>query len=88
MERIWGMIMENKINVEIFGTKYPLKSDLDTAYMKKLSSIVDEHMRVIAKKNQYLPENRIGVLAALELADAYLKLKKDYDDLMDIFEDK
>ncbi|MDQ0202690.1 cell division protein ZapA [Pectinatus haikarae] len=78
--------MENKLTIDIYGEQYPIKGDVDIEYMKELADLVDAKMRELVKKNQYLPIQRIGVLAALHLADDYSRLKKDYDDLIKLLD--
>ncbi len=79
--------MENKLTIEIYGEQYPIKGDVDIEYMKKLAAIVDKKIRELVKQNQYLPVQRIGVLAALHIADDYFQLQKDYDELVKLLED-
>jgi cell division protein ZapA len=79
---------KNKVTVEIFGETYALKGDMDVEYVKKLAKMVDVQMRAIAKSNHRLPIAKIAVLAALNLSDEYLKLEKDYKQLIDMFKDE
>ena len=44
-------------------------------------------MRDVAKKTRSFSGTKIGVLAALQLADEYYKLKKDYDELLALLEE-
>ena len=80
--------MENKLTIEIYGEQYPIKGDVDIEYMRELADMVDNKMRKLVKKNQYLPIQRIGVLTALPIAEDYFQLKKDYDELIKLLEDK
>ena len=50
--------------------------------------MVDDHMQGIARKTRTFTGSRIGVLAALELADEYCQLKKDYDELLELLDEK
>lgn len=74
--------MKSKITVNIFGERYSLVTDFDAEYIEKLAQTVDKNMRDVAKKTNDFSGNRIGVLAALQIADEYHKLKRDYDELM------
>lgn len=76
-----------KVVVEIFGETYKLKTDGDPQYLMELAKLVDEKMREISQKAKIFSGGKIGVLAALELADEYSQLKKDYDELMALFDD-
>jgi cell division protein ZapA len=79
---------QKKVTVEIFGETYRFRTDGDPAYVKQLAGIVDKDMRAAAQKACTFSGNKIGVLAALQLADDYCKLKKDYDELVELLEDK
>ena len=79
---------DNKLVVDIFGESYPLKVTSDPEYVKKLAKIVDGEMRTIAKRTRSFSNTRIGVLAALEIADSYLQMKKDYEELAALIEKK
>ena len=77
-----------RITVEIFGDTYPLKTDGDTEHIKKIAAMVDKRMKGVAQRTRTFSGNRISVLAALEIADEYEKLKRDYDDLLKLLEEK
>ncbi len=75
-----------KISVDIFGTKYSLRTDSDPEYVHKLGQMVDERMRKVSLATHSFSGMHIGVLTALELADEYCKLKKQYDDLLELMD--
>ena len=78
---------KNKVIVEIFGETYPLRSDAGADYVRTLAKMVDDKMRDVATKTRSFSGNKIGVLAALQIADEYFKLKKDYDELLALLEE-
>lgn len=80
--------VSNRVVVDIFGEQYPLKSDADVAYIQKLAVMVDTQMRHVAQASGSLSGMRIGILAALQIADRYLQLKKDYDELLALINEK
>ena len=79
---------DKKISVEIFGEKYPLKTDDDPAYIQKLAGMVDKKMREVSQRTRTFAGNKIGVMAALELADECCQLQKAYDDMMELLAEK
>ena len=79
---------KSKVTVEILGETYALKGDADAGYIIKLAQLVDRRMKVVAKGNPQLPPAKITVLAALNLADDYLRLEQDYQQLMQILKDQ
>ena len=80
--------MNNKVTVEIWGVKYPLRytKDSDINDIQEAAKIVDENIRLIAKQNQYLPPDRVAILTALQLAEQLIRLKKDYNEFWDILD--
>ena len=77
-----------KVNVEIFGDTYPFKTDGDPEELRRLAAVVDERMKTAAKMTRSLDTRKIAVLAALQMASEYADLKKDYDELVQLLEDK
>ncbi|MBQ7516433.1 MAG: cell division protein ZapA [Schwartzia sp.] len=82
------MCVEKKVMVEIFGEQYPLITDGDEAHIRRLAAIVDQKVREIARKSTNLSGQRLGVLAALQIAEEYSQMKKDYDDLVAMLDRK
>ena len=80
--------MKNKITVDIFGEQYPLVTDSDIEHVKKLAEMVDFNMRDVANKTRSFSGNKISVLAALQIADEYYRLKNDYDELLNLIKSK
>jgi len=74
--------------VEIFGTTYNLKTDSDPNHLKRCAKMVDQHMKSISTRTRSFSGPHIGILAALELAEEYFKLKKDYDELLALLAEK
>lgn len=77
-----------KVVVEILGDTYPFRTDGDPAELKKLAAFVDSHMKAAAQKTRSLNGQRIAVLTAMEIAEQYFQLKKDYDELVELLEEK
>ena len=77
-----------KVSVEIFGDTYPIKSDNDPEYVRMLANMVDQRMKSVAKRTRTIHGTRISVMAALEIADEYCRLKKDYDEMIALLEEK
>ncbi|MGI6145292.1 MAG: cell division protein ZapA [Peptococcia bacterium] len=73
---------KNKLNVTIFNEQYVIKGEADQAYIEKVASYVDNKMEQIAEMNEMLSAKQIAVLVALNLADEYLQLRHDYDELI------
>ncbi len=68
------------VRVEIYDQAYNLRGS-DPQYIFKLSEYVDTKMRAVAEQTQTVDSLRLAVLAALNIADEYMVLKRKYDAL-------
>lgn len=66
------------IRVEIYDQTYNLRGS-DGEYIQMLASIVDAKMRAVAEHTSTVDSLRVAVLAALNIADEYITLKKKYE---------
>ena len=66
------------IRVEIYDQSYNLRGS-DAEYIQKLAEIVDGKMRAVAEHTATVDSLRVAVLAALNIADEFLALKKKYE---------
>ena len=77
----------NKVVVDIYGKKYPLKNVNNVDEIVLAARNIDEEMKKIAAKNQYLTPDRVAVLAALTVSAKFIELKADYDEIWHILEE-
>src|SRR6516225_8656851 len=68
------------VRVEIYDQTYQLRGS-DPEYIGQLAEYVDTKMRVIAQSASTVDSLRVAVLAALNIADEYLVLKRKYDSI-------
>src|SRR5579863_5770300 len=66
------------VRVEIFDQGYNLRGT-DPEYILKLAELVDSKMRAVAEQTHTVDTARLAVLAALNIADEYLLLKRNQD---------
>ena len=71
----------NRVEIEICGEKYVLKGNESIEYMKKLAHYVDKMMKDISNRNFKMPLNKVAILTALNIADEYHKIRKEYETL-------
>ena len=64
------------VTVEILGQRYPIRSSLDTSYVTELASYVDQKMQAAADRIAGGDSLRVAVLAALNIADEYFRLRQ------------
>ena len=75
-----------RVEVEIFGEVYRLRTE-DPDGLSKLVRMVDSTMKTIAQNTRTFAGSRIAVLAALKIAEDYVQLKKDYDELIQLLDE-
>ena len=68
----------SSVRVEIFDQAYNLRGT-DPDYIFKLAEFVDTKMRSVAEQTSTVDSMRLAVLAALNIADEYLVLRRKYD---------
>ena len=75
-----------RVTIEIFDDIYRLKTD-DPETLKKSAQMVNATMRLMSKNTRTFIGSRLAVLSALKIAEDYLQLKKDYDELLALLEE-
>lgn len=64
------------MKVTIFGREYSILSDVDPDYIIKAASYLDSRMREVAENFPNISENRVAVLAALNITDELFRSDK------------
>lgn len=77
-----------KVTVEIFGETYALKGDGESERVKRVAAMLDQRMKLIARANSRLSPAKIAVLAALNIADDFLRLEQDYQQLVQMLKEE
>lgn len=62
------------VTVEVFGGQYPVRSNLNAAYVKRIAEYVDRKMHAAADQTRGGDTVRIAVLTALNIADEHFRL--------------
>lgn len=66
--------------VEIFGREYKIKGVADEAYILEVAKFVDEKMREVAQGTSLPSQDRIAILAALNIADQMFQQQRKMSD--------
>jgi cell division protein ZapA len=72
------MADETVVNINILGSDYKIKGDSDQEHIKSVASFVDLKMRELV--GQGVSPKKIAILAALNIADEYLKYQGSIKD--------
>ena len=76
------------IQVEIYGQRYLLSGHEDTGYVESLAAHVDRKMRELAMTTPTVDSLKVAVLAAVNIADEYFRLKLDSQSVEDRIAEK
>lgn len=64
------------VSVEIAGHRYPIRSNLDTAYVSELAAYVDAKMRTAAEAAPTSDMLGLALLVALNIADECFRARQ------------
>ncbi len=67
------------VRVDIYDQTYHLRGS-DPEYIQQLADYVDTKMRLISTQASTVDSLKVAVLAALNIADEYLMLKRRYEE--------
>ena len=76
-----------RVVVEMFGQSYQLNTD-EPDRLKRLAAESDRRIKEMSKKVRSFDVQRIAVLSVLQLMDEYEQLRRDYDELVQLLEEK
>ena len=74
--------MKKPVDVEILGQKLVLRSEEEEIYVRKVAGYVDIKMKEVLKGNQPVTKANAAMLAALNIADEYHRLKDRYEEVL------
>jgi cell division protein ZapA len=66
---------EHLVPVEIAGQPYPIRTDLDPAYVTRLAAYVDDRVRALGEATPSGDAMRLAVLAALNITDELFRCR-------------
>jgi cell division protein ZapA len=79
---------KRSIEVEIFGHRYTLKSDVPEEQVKRVAEYVDGKMQEVAQGTKSVDSLHIAMLTALNIAQDYLQEKGTNEELLQRIEEK
>jgi cell division protein ZapA len=79
---------KHTVKVNIFGGEYPIKSEADPEYIKRVAKYVDRKMREISEKVDIRATAKVAILAALNITDELFREKDDKDKRLSEVEDR
>ena len=76
-----------RVNISMFGLSYQLKTDAP-ARLKRLAAEGDRRIKEMSRRVRSFDVKRIAALTVLQMMDEYDQLKHDYDELVQLLEEK
>ena len=67
------------VPVEISGQRYPIRTELDPAYVARLAAYVNEKMRAASESSPSGDSVRLAVITALNIADELFRCRETTD---------
>jgi cell division protein ZapA len=77
---------ESRAEVEIFGDYYIIKGDNSPEQMLMLAQYVNRKMKQLAGRNPRLSKTQVAVLAALNIAEEFMKLREEQESIVKLLE--
>jgi cell division protein ZapA len=74
--------MKKSLDVEILGQKLTISSDAEEDYMLRVAGYVDGKMQEISQSPKAVARSNIAMLAALNIADEYHRLKDVHESML------
>ncbi|MDA8333507.1 MAG: cell division protein ZapA [Peptococcaceae bacterium] len=76
----------NRLEVQICGERYVLKGDAAPEHLRQVAGYVERMIKQAQARNPQLSFGKASLLTALNVADEFLKLKADYDNMVKLLE--
>jgi len=77
-----GRAMKKALDVEILGQRITISSDAEEGYMLKVAGYVDDKMQELMQASKPVAKSNVAMLAALNIADEYHRLKDTHDAIL------
>lgn len=71
--------MKKTVDVEIMGQMFTVSSDAEEGYVRRVAEYVDGKIQEVLKTGRPVAKSSVAMLAALNIADEYYRLKESYD---------
>lgn len=69
--------MKRTVEIKVMGQKFNVRSDSNDDYVNEVARFVDEKMNEVLKSSQSVASLSVAILAAMNIADEFLKYKNE-----------
>ncbi len=74
--------MKRAVDVEIMGQRFTVRSDAEEGYIHEVAGFVDGKIQEALKTTRPVVRSNAAMLAALNIADDYHRLKEKYESVL------
>ncbi len=74
--------MKRAVDVEIMGQRFTVRSDAEEGYIHEVAGFVDGKIQEALKTTRPVARSNAAMLAALNIADDYHRLKEKYESVL------
>lgn len=74
------------LKVNIYGTEYPIRGEVDMEYIRRVAEYVDRKMREVDQNTTAKSSLKVAILAALNIADELFREREEKAGLVKSFE--
>ena len=76
------------LKVNIYGTEYPIRGEVDVEHIRRVAEYVDRKMREVDQNTAAKSSLKVAILAALNIADELFRERDEKASLVEGFENK
>ena len=80
--------MKRGTSVEVYGYTFNVKSDLNRKQVQEIAEYVDAKMKDLAAKLKVSSTSRLAVMASINIAEEFYRLKSEQNELSEAIEEK
>lgn len=80
--------MKKTTEVSIMGQKFMIKSESDGDYVSEVAGFVDQKISEVMQNTRSVASLNVAILAAMNIADEFFKLRKDRHERLGTVEKK
>jgi cell division protein ZapA len=74
--------MKRTVEVSIMGQKFMVRSDSDEAYVEQIADFVNAKIAEITSKSKSIPSLNVVILAAMNIADEFMRRNGQSDEVV------
>ncbi|MCL6636788.1 MAG: cell division protein ZapA [Alicyclobacillus sp.] len=78
----------HRVRIVIGGVEYTVRGPVPAEHLRAVAELVNGVMQQVATAHPALDARRVAVLTALNLADELYRLRKEYQELMELLDEK